>query len=513
MSEGENRDILETVAKGAGITAFGMFASKFLAYLYRTAVARTVGPESYGQISIGLMVAGIGITLSSLSLDSAILNYLPKYRHNENEEKVRGIVKSAFTLALPASVLLSASIFLSSEFIATAIFESAELTSVIRIFSLAIPFGVVTKISLDVTKAYKTAKYYVWIRQIGQNIIQLVAAVGLILLGYKLSGAAGGWLIGAVGGGIISLYIMEKKFGPLLFSTKEDTREYRKIFRYSYPLILAGAIGSILGWTDTFFLGYYVNETSVGLYNAALPTAMLMLIPYQALAALVMPSMSEVIERDDKDLTKLLKTLTRWTFTLSFPAFCLMFLFSDQVLHILFGAEYTKAATSLTILAFGYLYSTSVGHLDSVIKAIEKTKILYKNAAVNFVVNIGLNILLIPKLGIKGAALATTGSIIFSQTLLLIEVYYFQNTQPFSLASIKPILSALAAVFVTYIGINHFFQNVPLWALIPGFLVFGIVYLIVLYSMNGIQEDEVKILKNYLIQIHSRIRKILAPES
>jgi O-antigen/teichoic acid export membrane protein len=506
MSEGENRDILETVAKGAGITAFGMFASKFLAYLYRTAVARMVGPESYGQISIGLMVAGIGITLSSLSLDSAILNYLPKYRHNENEEKVRGIVKSAFMLALPASVLLSASIFLSSEFIATAIFESAELTSIIRIFSLAIPFGVVTKISLDVTKAYKTAKYYVWIRQIGQNIIQLVAAVGLILLGYKVSGAAGGWLIGAVGGGIISLYIMEKKFGPLLFSTKGDTREYRKIFRYSYPLILAGAIGSILGWTDTFFLGYYMQETQVGLYNAALPTAMLMLIPYQALAALVMPSMSEVIERDDKDLTKLLKTLTRWTFTLSFPAFCLMFLFSDQVLHILFGAEYTKAATSLTILAFGYLYSTSVGHLDSVIKAIEKTKILYKNAAINFVVNIGLNILLIPQYGIMGAAIATSASIIFANTLLLAEVYYFRKTQPFSFDSIKPVIAALSALLLTYLGLNHFFKTVPLWVLVPGVLIFGLLYLSVLYTVNGIQEDELSILRDYMNSLRKYFR-------
>jgi O-antigen/teichoic acid export membrane protein len=494
MSE-ENQDILESVAKGAGITAFGMFASKFLAYLYRTLVARTVGPESYGQISIGLMIAGLGITLSSLSLDSAILNYLPKYRHNENEKKIRGIVKSAFTLAIPASVVLSGLVFFFSEFIATAVFGNSGLTPVIQIFAVAIPFGVVTKISLDVTKAYKTAKYQVWIRQIGQNIVQVIAAAALIFLGFDVAGAAGGWLTGSIAGGIVSVYIMEKKFGPLLFSRKEDTREYRKIFRYSYPLILAGAIGSILGWTDTFFIGYYMQETSVGLYNAALPTAMLMMIPYQALAALVMPSMSETIEREDKDLSKLLKTLTRWTFTLSFPAFCLMFLFSDQALHILFGAEYTSAATSLTILAFGYLYSSSVGHLDSVIKAIEKTKILYKNAAVNFVVNIGLNIILIPKLGIIGAALATTGSIVFSQTLLLAEVYYFRNTQPFSFDSIKPVISASVALVITYLALNQLFNIVPLWALIPGVSLFGLIYLTILYLSGGIQSKEKKVLK------------------
>lgn len=504
----ENQDILDTLAKAAGITAIGMFVSKFLSYAYRAIIARLVGPEAYGNISIGLMIVSLGITISTLSLGSAIYNYLPKYRENNQDDYIRGLISSTFYMSIPTALFFAGSVFLSADFLASEIFKNNSLATIIRIFSIAIPFSVVTSHSLDTTEAFKTAKYAVLVRKIGQNVIQVLASLILILGGLELLGAAYGWLIGAVLGSIASLYIMEKKFGPFLTSRKPKKTQYRKIFRYSYPLILAGAIGSVLGWTDTFFIGYYMPETQVGLYNAALPTAMLMMIPLQALSSLVLPSMSETVGKEDGDLDSLLKTLTRWTFTISFPMFCLMALFSDQVLHILFGAEYTQAATSLTILAFGFLYSTSVGHLDSVIKAIEKTKVIHKNAAINFFVNIGLNILLIPPLGIVGAAVATTGSIIFSQTLLLIEVYYFEKTTPFTAETLKPMLSASISLLSTYLLIEYWFKTVPMWALIPGGLVFGLIYLLALHFTGGIKESERAQIKRILNSIKRSLKSL-----
>lgn len=504
----ENQDILDTLVKGAGIAAVGMFASKLLTYFYRTAIARTVGPEAYGQISIGLMIVALGSTFASLALGAAIQNFLPKYRERNYEKHLQGLVKSAFKMAVPVSLVLAISLFLLSDLVANMIFNSSSLSPVIRIFSLAIPFSVITGLCMSVTKGFKVAKYQVYIRQIGQNFVQLIASLGLIIASFGVIGASFGWLIGAVLGSVAGLYIIEKKFGPFFTSGKPSKMQYRKIFNYSYPLILAGAIGSILGWTDTFFIGYYLPETQVGFYNAALPAAMLMMMPYKALSSLVMPSMSEIVERDDKKLGKLLKTLTRWTFSITFPIFCLMALFSEQTLHILFGSDYTVAAKSLTILAFGFLYSTSVGHLDSVIKAIDRTNILYKNAAINFFVNIGLNILLIPVYGIVGAAIATTGSIIFSQTLLLIEVYHFRKILPFGKDAVKPVIAALLALTLTYVSIEYSFEIVPLWALMPGAAVFGLIYLITLHEVGGIKESEKKEIIKILEDSKKRLENI-----
>ncbi|MFB6193358.1 MAG: hypothetical protein ABEK00_03835 [Candidatus Nanohaloarchaea archaeon] len=58
--------------------------------------------------------------------------------------------------------------------------------------------------------------------------------------------------------------------------------------------MLSGIIGTVLGWTDTIFLGYFMEESTVGYYNAALPTAMLMMIPMKASDELALPSFSEI---------------------------------------------------------------------------------------------------------------------------------------------------------------------------------------------------------------------------
>lgn len=498
---GQNQSVLDTIAKGASLTALGMVGSKAITYLYRTLIARTVGPEAYGLISIGLMIVSLGVTFSIFSFNSAVKNFIPKYRERGEKEKIRGVVSSAFYIVLPTSITASALLIIFSQQIARIGFSNPATAPIIEIFAVAIPFSVITALSLATVESFKVVKYTVAIRKIGQNILQLVASLALIIASYGVIGAAFGWVLGAIGGSIASFYIMEKKFGPLVFSGKEKETQYTKIFYYSYPLVLSGAIGSILGYTDTFFIGYYLPETEVGLYNAALPTAMLIILPYKAISSLVMPSMSETLEKKEGDLGNLLKTLTRWSFSISFPMFCLMALFSDQILHILFGTDYTSAGSSLAILAFGYLYSSSVGHLDNVIKVIDETQVIHKNAVLNFFINIGLNILLIPQIGIIGAAIATTGSIVFTQTLLLGEVYYFRNIQPFNLEAIKPAAASLISLGITWIMIESLFEVVPIAALIPGFVVFGTTYLILLYLLGGIKEEEINIIEKNIEKI------------
>ncbi|WEL20065.1 flippase [Candidatus Nanohalococcus occultus] len=506
MSDSDH-DILDSLVKGAGWTAIGIVVSKFLSYLYRAAIARFVGPEAYGTLSLGIMIVSFATTISVLALNSAIKNFVPKYRAENDEGAIKGIVTSAFEISLPVSLLASASIFLLAEKISLGIFNAPNLIPVLKVFALVPPFAVISQHSFALTLAYRKAKYEVLTRRVLQNVIQLLVSVTLIIGSLGVVGAAIGWLAGSAFSAVIGLYIMEKKFGPVLTSKIKGRREYSKIFHYSYPLVLSGAIATVLGWTDTAFIGYYMDESAVGLYNAALPTAFLMMMPYTAFSTLAMPSMSEVLERDDKSLSKILKTLTRWTFTVSFPMFVLMALFSEQVLHILFGAPYREAALSLTVLSFGYLYSTAVGHLDNVIKALDHTDILFKNALINFVVNVGLNIYLIPLYGIVGGAIATTVSIIVAETMLLVEVYHFKKVYPFSKDSVKPVLAAVPALLIVYAGLNLAFETVPLWALIPGATVFTLIYGVGVLKTGLLKDEELERIKKEGKKIRERLKR------
>ncbi len=479
---------LNILVKGAGLAALGMVISKFLSYLYRAVVARMIGPEAYGQLSLALMVLNVVGVIAYLGLDTGMQKFIAKYREKNEPSSIRGTFLSAFHIGIPVALTMSAIMFLSADFVAMNIFESPELAPLIKVLAFVPPFGVVSQISLSTTLGFEKMKYRVLTKQVFQNIVQLLATVGFIYMGYGVVGAAGGWLVGTVLGAFAILYFAWKLIGPL----KGTTRDYNhhELFNYSFPLLLSGVIGTLLGMADTALIGYFMDDASVGFYNAALPIAALILLPYSAFSGLALPSMSRVVESEELELSSVLKTLTRWTFLVSFPAAVLMILFSEQVLHLLFGREYTVASTALIILSLGYMFSTAVGHLGKVIKAIGRTEIIFRNTVGNLFLNIILNVILIPRYGIVGAAIATAVSTVFVNTLLLIETYYFERTHPFSRHNWKPVAAAIPGVILIYFALETLYTTVPFWTLVPGGIAFGVIYLLAVIGLGAVREED-----------------------
>lgn len=489
-----DQENLNILAKGAVLTGVGIVLSKLLTYVFRASVARYAGPEAYGVFSLGLTVLGVIGTLSILAMNQAIKKYVADYREEEDFESVRGVILSVTQMTMPLSLLLSATMFLSAEFIAITIWESEALIPVLKVLAIVPPFANISKISISTTLAYKKVKYHVLTNQIFQNLVQVLTVIPLLLIGYGAMAAAGAWVAGYILSGIVAFYFMERSIGPILFSDSGAKLQRKKLLKYSYPLVFSGMIGTVLGWADTAFLGYFMQESSVGIYNAALPTAALIMIPYQLFSNLALPTLSEANTKGGKELSDLLKTLTRWTFYVSFPAFILMFLFSEQMLQLLFGSEYIGGAAALVILAFSNMFGSAVGHLDQVIKAISETNILLKNTLANLGLNILLNILLIPEFGLIGAAIATASSTVFVNTLLVLEVYHFKEIHPFSGQTLKPVISSIPGLMLVYLGLNLLFETVPLWSLVPGAIVFAAVYLVTLVLTGAIREQDREII-------------------
>jgi O-antigen/teichoic acid export membrane protein len=489
-----------TIAKGAGITAIGLFLSKFLSYLYRIVVAQ-ISPEAYGLLSLGITVVSLGITASLFGLTNGLENYVSKYRAKNQEKHIRGVIYSALYLSLPISIACSLIMFLGAGIISKQVFNNANLIPVLKIFALVPPFAVIARLSLSATLGYQTALYKSVTENIIQNVVQLLATLLLISLSLEVLGAAAGWLIGAIVAAIVALYSLQK----FISLRGSKVLQRRKLIRYSYPLFLSGMIGTVIGWSDLMFLGIFLPEKQVGFYNAALPTSLLILIPSQAINSLALPAMSEIVENDQKELAPTMKTLTHWIIALSFPAFILIALFSDNILATLFTPEYTAGALSMIVLAFGHLFHAASGSLDSVLKATSKTQILFKNSVANLVLNAILNIILIPDfglgLGIAGAAIATTSSTIFVNLLLIAEVYKFEKFLPVHRDIWKSVVSTIPALILTYYGITKLYNPVRLPIMLLGGLVFGLIYLATFIAIGGVREDD----KDVIISLGRKI--------
>ena len=482
---------LNALAKGAGITAIGMAVSKALTYLYRVSIARFVGPEAYGQLSLALMVVGVTSTVAYLSLGSGLRKFIPEFRVKDQKARVKGLVIDVLEISVPLSVLLFAALFLGADFIASTFFSSPDVAPLIRILALTVPLGTLSSAFFDTTLGFNKIIYKTATVRILQNAVQLVLTVALLLIGYEVAGAAWGMLAGSILAAALGLYFMEKKVGPILTANVKPVHSKKTLLRYSSPLVISGLLGTLLGWADTALLGYYMEDTQVGLYNAALPTAMLILLPHRAIGSLALTSFSELKEREEEKVEASLQTATRWVFSLVFPAFLILLLFSEQVLTLLWGSTYSQASIALSILAAGYLFDALVGRVGSFLQSKGHTRyILYNNTAA-LILNLGLNVALIPIYGIIGAAIATASSTALTNILMFAEVWRKERIVSIPYRGLSKILLAGLIPLSIVISVDWLlFASTPYWFLFPASLIYGGLYIFSYLLAVGIGEEE-----------------------
>jgi O-antigen/teichoic acid export membrane protein len=494
MGHGDQK-ALNALAKGAGVTAIGMMISKALTYLYRVSIARFLGPDAYGQLSLALMVTGIASTIAYLSLGQGLQKFIPEFRNRDDRASIKGIVLNALELTIPLSIAIFCIIFFGAEFIATQVFENQELVHLIQILAFTIPIGQVSSVFIDTTVGFNKIIYETLTVRVIQNIVQVVVTIVLLLLGFQVASAAWGWLAGSILTLFLGFYFMEAKIGPILLSKVKPKYHRKEILKYSTPLVLSGIIGTLMGWADTGLLGYYMTDFEVGLYNTALPTAFLILLPHKAIGSLALTSFSDLKERNSEAIEHSLQTATYWVFSLVFPTFLILLIFSEQSLLILFGEEYRSASAALSILATGYLLDASVGRVGSILQSKGMTQyILYNNIAA-LTLNIILNIILIPFYGIIGAAIATASSTIIQNLLMFIEVWSKEGiiSIPFK-KFVKVIFTGLIPITIIILLDSFLFNNTPYWFLLPAGVMYFSFYAILFIEILGLGEEEKEVI-------------------
>jgi O-antigen/teichoic acid export membrane protein len=392
-------------------------------------------------------------------------------------------------------LVLSFIIFFYADWISINVFHEPNLTRVLWIFTIGVPFWVLTTIFNSGTIGFQEIKYKVYTTFIFKDSFKLIAIVIFLVLGYGVIGASVGWVLAIVGTAFLAFYFLEKKVFPILHSKVKAIPVDRELFFFSFPLIFAGLAGLITGYTDTLMLGYFCTSSEVGIYNAAMPTASLLLMSGGAFGVIFMPVVSELYARGrENDLRSTYSSVTKWIFAITLPAFLLMTLFSDSIVRIMFGSEYIVGATALRILAFGYFITSLFGLASSLLQSYGRTKIVMGCSFIGASVNFILNFLLIPIYGVTGAAIATGASLALLGLLYLFFIYRIGRVQPFKLSYAKPLFASLIALLVVYV-ITQYVIGVSLFSLAGMFFVFLILYFFLLLIFKSFEEEDLMIMR------------------
>lgn len=485
---------LRKIATGAVLVVIGTSIGMLLGFVGRVMIARYVTQDEYGLYSLAFVLINIFVLLSTLGLEASSARQIAFYRGKGEESKVRGVVISSLQVAAVSGVFLSLVLFFTSDLISTKLFHSPELSTPLKVFCIAVPFFVLINVLTSIFRGFDRAQPSVYFHQILRNALFPLLLLVVILLGLPFLGVVYAF-VASIGLTFMTFAIYAVRRPPLALRGGGNVSVIspvgKELLLFSLPLLAVAMLRSIITWTDTLMLGYFMTPEDVGLYNAALPFAYLLPIVLTAINFLYIPLMSQLYARDQKEgMKRSYAVLTKWVFSATLPMFLIFVLFPEATLSILFGSRYIGAAFALQILSIGFFVAAVLGPNGTTLVAMGKTRFLMWATLVAAIANIVLNVVLIPPLGIVGAAIATSSSLAMRNILVSARLYLLSKMHPFTRNYLKPAIASVVLVLIIYGAVANLVSVIPFWLLPLLFVVFlGVYALSILLTRSFDRED------------------------
>lgn len=487
---------IEKIVKGAFLVLFSMVFGKLFSYLYVILVATKLGSHEYGLLSLGMAILSFASALSILGLDEGIIRFVPFYKGKNEETLLKNTILTSLKTVLNSSLFIAVLLIVFSDFISDKIFNEYELTKVILFMAIILPFGAVSNLFLVSFRAFQKPEYEVLFKEIIEKSSRLIITFILILLGFKLTGALIGFFSAVVIMFILIFITFNKKFFNIFSKEIPEKDNKKELLHYSLPLMLKNFMWFIIAWTDLLMIGYFLDTSSVGIYNVALPTSNLIIIPIYGIMYLFTPIISELYGKNSlEEIKEIYKKISKYSLLVNLPIFLTISLLSKEIVSSLFGNEYVKAALPLTILSTGYLIFSLSDISMNMLSIIKRTKTIFSIIAFFALTNVVLNYFLIPKKGLVGAAIATSLSFLVGALIMMFISYKYTKLHPF-MFKYKKILFTLITTLVLTLIIKKYISFIPILNLFIFTLVILGTYFSLVYTLKILDKEDFEILSD-----------------
>lgn len=508
-------DHMKKIAHGTGVALIGTFLALLFGFITRLIIARYGSEAEYGVYSLAIVIITFAIMLASLALPEGIARYIAYFRGKDEAVKIRGVISVALQLATVASIILGTALFLSADAIALNIFHIPDLALALKIFAIGIPFFTLINILVSIFRGFDRMEPQAYFQYALFNILFLLLVLASTMLHLPFVAIFYTYVIALILTFVaLLLYTIKRLPQPITFGGAQAAAIVRKeLVVFSTPLLVTVMLSSIIFWLDSLLLGYFKTPESVGLYNAARPMAQFVAEPLSLMLLIYTPvatglySQNLVIE-----LRRSYTISTKWIVSLTLPFFLVLCLFPEAVLNLFFGPAYTAAAPALCILSIGFIINNLFGPNQSILLAMGQSRFIMWAALAAAIVSVLLNVVLIPPLGIVGAAIAMVVSVVISKVIVAAKAFSLCRSQPLSKNLLKPMVTSVLLAFLFWFA-THGLVDISWWMLALLFVLYYAIYAVAVVLTRSFDNEDIAM----LLELEKRsginaapIKKILA---
>lgn len=389
-------------------------------------VARYLGPQQYGLMNYVFSYIAVFQVFASFGLDSIEI----REEAHRNDEKNK-LIGTAFLLKILFAIITILLVILS-----VWIFEADTFTKwMIIMYSLSMimnSFGVIRNYFTSIVWNEYIVKTEITRTLIGAGIKVVLLVIHADLFWFILSTLFDTVLLAS--GYIVSYRRKIDRIRDWTFD--KETALY--LIKQSFPLLLSGAAVVVYQKIDQVMLGNMIDKEAVGYYSVAGKFTEICLFIPTILSQTITPILVKAYHDNMDDYqrkAKLFMNITIWGTIIICIVICLI---SHPLIKYTFGIEYTAAVTLLQIMIFKTIGYASAQITGALIVIEKKQKYVVIRNIIGCIVCIGLNLLLIPRYGVTGAAMASVITAIctgyFSHVFIpTYRSYFYTQTYSFLL--------------------------------------------------------------------------------
>ncbi len=372
-------------------------------------IARVLGPEGKGIYYMAILLSSFLIIFTDIGIGTSSVHFLGKKKYFPKEIFGSNIILSILTSIVAVLIGFVIILFFHQEIFPGINKEYLYLSLFLIPLSLFFNYTISVLLGLQ-----KIDKYNFVV--IIKDVINLVLVVILLLgLNFGIKAAIIAATVASFTTDILLYFLVKKEIGGICFSLNKNI--LKNFFSFGSKIYFSNIVGLLHYRIDIFLLNIYLNPAAVGLYSVAVVLSERVWIISQSVSVVIFPKISS--ETDKNELKRFTPIVCRNVLFITSVLAIFLFIFSHWLIILIFSIEFLEAVIPFQILIIGSIAFSAGRIISSDLAGRGKPIIDNYIGLFSTVLNIIFNIILIPKIGIVGAAWASSITYIFGSLLEL----------------------------------------------------------------------------------------------
>ncbi len=414
--------------RGSSLLLIGRSLSMAVNFVIQILIVRYLTKADYGAFAYVLSTfVLVGQSVATFGLDRALTRFVPIYHERGDYNKLFGTIIMVIGTIAALGAVIVAGVFAFQSWIGQALIGDQEgdrqlIMSLLLIMIGLAPIQAIDDLIAAMFAIFASPRSIFFRKYVLAPGLKLLVVLLLIVSQSDVFFLAQGYLaataLGVLIYGTVLVRVLQKQGLFQHFNLKTSEVPARELFAFTIPLLTSDLVYVVMNSSDGILLEHFHNVTEVAAFRVVQPAAVLNQFVLASFTLLFTPAAARMFARDDREGINTLYWQTAiWIAIISFPVFALTFSLAHPLTVLLYGQRYEQSWIILALLSFGYYFNAALGFNGLTLKVYGKLRYIVVINIIAALVNIAINLLLIPTYGALGAACGTCGTMFLHNIL------------------------------------------------------------------------------------------------